>query len=655
MTDTPQDADTAQEPDAPPQPDTAPDADATRDAEALQDADTDQVVAVAADPAWPAWLREIDALLAVHSQFVLSGNVHDRYRLPSSETPLADSIADAVLVGLRGAGFQSLLVHDVVDGYRVVSDDHEAAWADVHALTGQDLRSAPADDLGRLAEVVNALAVGEGPRLGLVLDYASRLSANITDQGPREHAFFAACLKCSHEARPGQQPSERRGAIYNPVFWVVDREHDLPAWLTAGNRGIRAIPVPWPGLTEREETATLLTAAAEEEDRDQAVEALATRTDGMSTASLFDIATLFVDQQIAYSDAEDAVRIYKLGAAESPWRRGGAATQRLREHDVEETLNSKVKGQQAAVTKAADILRRAALGLSGAQAGESSSRPRGVLFFAGPTGVGKTLLAKALTELVFGTEDAHVRFDMSEFASEHAGDRLVGAPPGYIGFEGGGELTNAVRRRPYTLLLFDEIEKAHPRILDKFLQLLDDGRLTDGRGTTVHFSDTLIVFTSNLGMTRPARDGTGGRVPTVTPADPYSVIEARVAEEVRRYFTEDLNRPELLNRVGDNLVVFDFIRRPVAVEIIDLMLDNIIERVEDSTGSTIVISAQARDQIHGLATADLTFGGRGIGNVLESRFVNPLARALFAWGPSPAEQVEVVEVSSGTVPEVVLG
>ena len=616
-----------------------------------QEIDRPQVVGVAAEGGWPAWLREIDALLAVHPQFVLSGNVRDRYRLPLRKVPLADSIADALLAGLRGAGFRALVVHDVMDGYRMASDDDEAAWADVHALTGRDLRSAPADDLGRLGEVIEALAAGGGPRMGLVLDYASRLSSSVTDLGPREHAFFAACLKCSYEARPWRDPSAGRGAIYNPVFWIVEREHDLPAWLTAGDRGVRAIPVPWPSLAEREETAGLLTAAAPDEDRGRAVEVLATRTDGMSTASLFDIATLFVDQQIAYRDAEDAVRVYKLGAAESPWRRG-AATQRLQSHDVEGALSARVRGQQAAVTKAADILCRAALGLSGAQAGETSSRPRGVMFFVGPTGVGKTLLAKAVTELVFGSEDSCVRFDMSEFTSEHAGDRLVGAPPGYIGFEGGGELTNAVRRKPYTLLLFDEIEKAHPRILDKFLQLLDDGRLTDGRGTTVHFSDTLIVFTSNLGMTRPARDGT--RVASVTPEDPYDVIEARVVEEVRRYFTEDLNRPELLNRVGDNLVVFDFIRGPVALEILDLMLDNITDRVEESTGSAIEISAGARDQIRVLATADLTFGARGIGNVLESRFVNPLARALFALAPPQGASVEVVEVSGDSVPHVEL-
>ena len=612
-----------------------------------------EAAATSTDQAWPAWLREVDTLLAVHPQFVLSGNVHDRYRLPLSELPLADSITDALAMSLRPAGFDALLVHDIVDGYRIVADDQDAAWADARALTGHDLRSERADDLGRLAEVVSALAAGQGPRLGLVLEYASRLAASVNELGPREHAFFTTSLKCSQEARPCHHPSLRRGALFNPVFWIVEREHDLPAWLTAGNRGIRAIPVPWPSLAEREETAALLTGAAQGGDRAHAAEALATRTEGMSTASLFDIATLFTDQSIAYSDAEDAVRVYTLGAAESPWRQGAAA-RRLRDQDVEAALAGRVKGQSAAVTKAADILRRAALGLSGAQAGANSSRPRGVLFFAGPTGVGKTELAKSLTELVFGTEDAYVRFDMSEFTSEHAGDRLVGAPPGYIGFEGGGELTNAVRRKPYTLLLFDEIEKAHPRILDKFLQLLDDGRLTDGRGTTVHFSDTLIVFTSNLGMTRPAYDGTGGRVPTVTPDDSYAMIEARVVEEIRRYFTEDLNRPELLNRVGDNLVVFDFIRRPVAVEITDLMIANIAARVEESVGVTVEVSPRARDQLHELTITDLSFGGRGIGNVLEARFVNPLARALFARDPSEGTRVVVAEVSGGSVPRVVL-
>ena len=269
--------------------------------------------------------------------------------------------------------------------------------------------------------------------------------------------------------------------------------------------------------------------------------------------------------------------------------------------------------------------------------------------------MGKTELAKALTELVFGSEDSYVRFDMSEFTSEHAGDRLVGAPPGYVGFEGGGELTNAVRGKPYALLLFDEIEKAHPRILDKFLQLLDDGRLTDGRGTTVPLLRHAggVHIQSGHDETRPPRCGDRGsrRSP---PEDSYDVIEARVTEEIRRHFTEELNRPELLNRVGDNLVVFDFIRPAVAADIADVMLSNIAARVADSAGIAVELSADAHAQLHELATADLSFGGRGIGNVLESRFVNPLARALFEYQAAAGSTVEVAQVASEGVPEVVL-
>ena len=176
-----------------------------------------------------------------------------------------------------------------------------------------------------------------------------------------------------------------------------------------------------------------------------------------------------------------------------------------------------MRGQRPAVTKTIDILMRSVMGLTGAQARASGNRPRGVLFFAGPTGVGKTELAKTLTQLIFGDERAYIRFDMSEFAEEHTGARLLGAPPGYIGYDAGGELTNAVREKPFSVVLFDEIEKAHPRILDKFLQILEDGRLTDGRGETAYFSEAILVFTSNLGIT--VEDEHGRRVQSVSPGD----------------------------------------------------------------------------------------------------------------------------------------
>lgn len=266
-------------------------------------------------------------------------------------------------------------------------------------------------------------------------------------------------------------------------------------------------------------------------------------------------------------------------------------------------------------------------GLTGAQTAATSSRPRGVLFFAGPTGVGKTELARALTALIFGDERAYIRFDMSEFAAEHADARLLGAPPGYVGYDAGGELTNAVKAKPFSVVLFDEIEKAHPRILDKFLQILEDGRLTDGRGDTVYFSEAILIFTSNLGIT--VRDESSERRLLVQPGEAYEQVERKVRAAIADYFKFTLGRPEILNRIGDNIVVFDFIQPAVAERIFAGMLDNIARRVAEEHDLALHLSAAARQQLLEWCTQDLSDGGRGIGNRLETTFVNPLARALF--------------------------
>jgi ATP-dependent Clp protease ATP-binding subunit ClpB len=211
---------------------------------------------------------------------------------------------------------------------------------------------------------------------------------------------------------------------------------------------------------------------------------------------------------------------------------------------------------------------------------------------------------------------------MSEFSAEHAGDRLIGSPPGYVGFEAGGELTNAIRQDPFRVVLFDEIEKAHPRILDKFLQILEDGRLTDGRGNTAFFSESILVFTSNLG-TRHVRPGM-----------PYVDLETEIRGAVTEHFTTELNRPELLNRFGDNIVIFDFIGPEAAGRIFDLQLANICRRVSDEHRMKLLLSDEATTTLRDWCTSELDKGGRGIGMALESYFINPLARALFDRGPA---------------------
>ena len=175
--------------------------------------------------------------------------------------------------------------------------------------------------------------------------------------------------------------------------------------------------------------------------------------------------------------------------------------------------------------------------------------------------------------MIFGDEQAYRRFDMSEFSLEQSEARLIGSPPGYVGHDAGGELVNAVRERPFSVLLFDEIEKAHPRILDKFLQILEDGRLTDGRGETVHFSEAVIIFTSNLGIY--GENDSGARTQHVKPGAPAAEVEAVVRRAIEDHFRYRLERPEILNRIGDNIVVFNFIDEAAAHEIYDLMLKNV--------------------------------------------------------------------------------
>jgi ATP-dependent Clp protease ATP-binding subunit ClpA len=269
-------------------------------------------------------------------------------------------------------------------------------------------------------------------------------------------------------------------------------------------------------------------------------------------------------------------------------------------------------------------------------------------------GVGKTELAKTLTQLIFGDERAYLRFDMSEFAEEHTGARLLGAPPGYIGFDAGGELTEAVRERPFSLILFDEVEKAHPRILDKFLQILEDGRLTDGRGDTAYFSEAIIVFTSNLGIY--VEDAQGRRVQNVRPGDPYEVVESRVREAIGDHFKYRLSRPEILNRIGDNIVVFNFITPEVAGQIFSGMLANVARRLREEHRLELVLPRLVLEKLMSLCTRDLSNGGRGIGNALESVFINPLARALFETELEGRSSITVADiVEQDKVFSVILG
>ncbi|GAA4618557.1 AAA family ATPase [Actinoallomurus liliacearum] len=568
---------------------------------------------------WPAFVRELDATLSVHAQYVLWGNLHDSFLVPDEGRlfPLRELLWEA----LRRSGYSFMIVYDRVDGLRVHPADDKAAADAAASLFGSRVDERKAPSLEGLRTYLSALArPTRQVRAAFVIDYASRIARSPTDLEPAERDFFVFCEKLARTALPVRGDGDRPKPLYNPVIWLAGRPGDLPPWFTADNDAVREIAIPRPHLGDRQQTARLLARAFEATDAGVDVtDDFAQEAEGLTLQAMIEITRLAKERDVPLQDLPDAVRTYKLGVLDNPWKR-----EHLRRRIVEgeERVPSRVVGQPQAVTKTLDILKRAVLGLSGAQAARASSRPRGVLFFAGPTGVGKTELAKAITSLVFGNEDAYLRFDMSEFSAEHAGDRLIGSPPGYVGFEAGGELTNAVRQDPFRVILFDEIEKAHPRILDKFLQILEDGRLTDGRGNTAFFSESVLVFTSNL--------GTRG----ITPGMPYEDLEAQVRSAITDHFTTALNRPELLNRFGDNIVIFDFIGPEAANTIFDLQLANICRRVSDEHHMKLRLSDEVTATLRAWCTSELDKGGRGIGMALESYFINPLARALFDLGPA---------------------
>ena len=284
---------------------------------------------------------------------------------------------------------------------------------------------------------------------------------------------------------------------------------------------------------------------------------------------------------------------------------------------MEDRIGKRVIGQYEAVVAVADAVRRARSGL------QDPNRPIGSFIFMGPTGVGKTELARALAEFLFDDEQAMVRVDMSEYMERHSVSRLIGAPPGYVGYEEGGYLTEAVRRRPYSVVLFDEIEKAHPEVFNALLQILDDGRLTDGKGRTVDFKNTIIIMTSNIGS-QEIREFAG---------KDEEAMRAGVMEALRYHF-----KPEFLNRL-DDVIIFHSLDRGQIKQIVDIQINRVNKRLEQNKLS-LVLDPDARDMLAGEGF-DPVYGARPLKRAIQRFIENPLAKEILAGKFRPGETIHV--------------
>lgn len=440
------------------------------------------------------------------------------------------------------------------------------------------------------------------------------------------------------------------------IALIFNNQGEIPQELHVQAPFAHTILVPEPTLEEREE---FIRANAHRFDQSEPgdrfdaerdgdhLRLIANLSDSMKTQDLLSLVALSSQERLGLGprQVKELLDRFKFGTRENAWAKVKPETLR----NAKELLTKRVKGQDEVLEEVIPVLVRAKLGMTDPTGSQHSSKPRGAFFFVGPTGVGKTELSKAIAELIFGDDRAIIRFDMSEYSEEHQQARLIGAPPGYVGFDQGGQLTNAILEKPFSVVLFDEIEKAHGRILDKFLQILDEGRLTDGMGRTVYFSEAILIFTSNLG-TAPRVTASnvapgGVTVPqsssaAVTSAEqPYGHLSElsydqlceHFRSEVKDFFVNRLGRPEILNRIGeDNILVFNFLKDEDAkTRIVDQQIESLCRWLKEKYHVGVFCTKAFKRLLMTHQNGFERNGARGVKNLLNRFVLNPLAEQLF--------------------------
>ena len=628
------------------------------------------------------WLTEFEKQIHCRKHIILYGNIHDEFLWRDER----QTVYNILNTSLKEMGFDLIVRYSPVNGFSYLADSMRghfnvlvqdqslshhaqppAEEAPVPVTTANPMAPPPRRSPGiNTRQTTNIRIVPEvafgNLRMAMsqsvtsvaaIVDTVDMLTSDPNQYGVEERNLLMLLKMCTLEAAvltEGTLASYR-----NSLILVASDLARIPQWVYKDNPLVEMIQVSSLNKDERRQFALRSLRPREgfsgffEGDKisikrpndnvpsqlEVLADELADLTEGFHTVDLEALRSTSWRHKIPLREKNirQLVDFYKFGRRDDPWEK--ISPERIA--SAKEELSRSVIGQPKAIEAVTSMLASARIGLS-MGGGKSSTQPKGIFFFVGPTGVGKTELAKALARLLFADESSLIRFDMSEYAQEHAAEKLTGAPPGFVGFEAGGQLTNRVLEQPYSILLFDEIEKATPKVMDKFLQILSDGRLTDGKGQTVYFNQTVIIFTSNIGASDLTNHHTGetirsgimsqvkeGNMPC------YSEVEQHFDQEVRWYFSNYIGRAELLGRLGDNIIVFDLLREDfinaIACKFLQQYTEITKEKYKLSINFTLsvleVMSLRMKEE------RNLILGGRRIKSLLETFIEKPLNSWLF--------------------------
>lgn len=557
---------------------------------------------------------------------MIDGNVGDVYLDEHNKiVTLREYLEDM----FKNMDYQDIVYWDRVEGAtgaidKLTTTDEVKVEGDAYDL-GDDEEETPKTTQGLFknpAEILNVVyknVIDKKKKVAFIINWSEYLfSVNgLSDDERQNITLLGKALK---DRKVSYLDSDCNESV---VVIILNKASGIPLSFYQGNPEVDIVTLQKPDREERKAMVAKIEDSFEVK-LNQGTTSLLDKDNASFIDMLEDFTNREIIQLSRLSRKEDKMTydklfyLFKYGEKNNPWEK----LEYERVKNIKEELAKRVVGQDEAIAKIEKTVVKAYMGLSGLHKTSSRSMPKGVFFFVGPTGVGKTELSKALANFLFGDDQACIRFDMSEYAQENSDQKLIGAAPGYVGYEEGGQLTNAVKEHPFSVILFDEIEKAakpNPRILDIFLQILEDGRLTDSKGETVYFSDTIIVFTSNLGANQ------------VQLSSDKEGVAKKFIQIVKDYFDNELKRPELLGRIGyNNIVPFNFIQdKEFLFKICKSKIKPIQKGIEDKYKLELEFESEMDSINYILSAVDKAKGGRDVLNAINDRLLDPLSMFLF--------------------------